>query len=119
MVLDLKVEAGELRRGAEFTRTSKGRVAERYSGKTCGDIALCVGGPKYILEIDESSGSQNSLAEFDGPYRKWLIARLLLLIRGLVVDVGSATVDFRRRLWRIRVSWCGSGPHDFGSGYEC
>src|SRR5580692_5460878 len=67
MVLDFKVEAGELRRGAEFTGASEGRVAERYGGKTCRDVALCVGGPKYILEIDESSGSQNSLAEFDGP----------------------------------------------------
>src|ERR1700722_1778513 len=67
MVLDFKVEAGELRRGAEFTGTSEGRVAERYGGKTCGDVALRVRGSKYILEIDESSGSQNSFAEFDGP----------------------------------------------------
>ena len=57
MVLDLKVEAGELRRAAEFTGISESRVAERYGGKIGGDVALRVGRSKYILEIDESSGS--------------------------------------------------------------
>src|SRR6202041_405629 len=57
MVLDFKVEAGELGRGTEFSCTSERRVAERYGGKIGSDVALRVRGSKYILEINESSRS--------------------------------------------------------------
>jgi hypothetical protein len=55
MVLELQVEAGVLCGGAEFSDVTLRSVAERYSAEIGGDVALCIRGSKYILEIDETS----------------------------------------------------------------
>src|SRR5580658_2910335 len=95
IVFDLHVEAGELRRGAQFSGTSLSSVAERYAGEIGGDVALRVCGSKYILEIDESSEVQNCITEFDRPYRRLLSTLLRRLIGRLARGAGIAVVDLR------------------------
>src|SRR5271154_107468 len=98
IVFDLHVEAGELRRGAQFSGTSLSSVAERYAGEIGRDVTLRVRGSKYILEIDESSEVQNCVTEFDGPDRSLLSALLRRLIGRLARGAGIAVVDLRRTL---------------------
>ena len=98
IVFNLQVDAGELRRRAEFSVTSWSSIAERYAGEIGGDITLRVCGSKYILEINESSGGQNSIAEFEGPYRSLLFTLLRLLISRSAHRVSNAIVDVRRKV---------------------
>src|ERR1700690_804999 len=93
IVFDLHVEAGELRRGTQFSGTSLSSVVERYAGEIGRDITLRVRGSKYILEIDESPEIQNCITEFDGPYRTLLSTQLRRLIGRLARGVSVASVD--------------------------
>jgi hypothetical protein len=67
MVFELQVQAGELCRCPEFSDISLRSVAERYGGEIGGDVTLRVRGSKYIFEVNEPAGGENSFAEFDGP----------------------------------------------------
>ena len=62
-VLDLKAQAGELRRGPEFANASLWRVVVWEASEIGGDVALRVGGAKNILKIDESAEFQNRVAD--------------------------------------------------------
>ena len=93
-VFDLEVEAGELRRGAEFRDPSQCSVAERYARKIGGDVALRVRGPIYIFEVNESTGGQYGIADFDGRWTGCLSRLLRLRIRRLARGVRNVVGDF-------------------------
>src|ERR1700690_4040683 len=99
IVFDLHVEAGKLRGGAQFSGTSLSSVVERYAGEIGGDVALRVGGSKYILEIDESSGGQKSIAELDRRCRSLLFTLLRLLITRSAHGLRNAISYLRRKVY--------------------
>ena len=93
-VLDHQVEARILRRSAKFADISLRGVAEGYRGKRRGDVALRVGCAEDILEIDESSGSQDCVTDLET--LDWRLRLFLILLSWLLPDIGCCV--YRGRL---------------------